>query len=97
MRTHFINAMKKLGDSITLPEKPLSSDYVPYSDGVCPDPLNRPIDDDPVDPDGTSVFEKPITDYWIHSEVSLPPQGEEMKSAKVVSRAKDTDGSVELN
>ena len=44
--------------------------------------------------DGTSVFEKPITDYWIHAEVSLP-QGEKMKSVKVVGRSKDDeDGNI---
>ena len=47
---------KKLGDSITLPEKPLSTDYISYSDGVDPDPLHLPTDDDPVDADGTSVL-----------------------------------------
>ncbi len=84
---------KKLGDSITLPKKPLSTEYIPYSDGVEPDPLHLPSDDDPVDKDGTSVFEKPITDYWIHAEVCLP-QGEKLKSAKVIGRSKDSDGNV---
>ena len=84
---------KKLGDSMTLPKKPLSTEYIPYSDGVEPDPLHLPSDDDPVDTDGTSVFEKPITDYWIHAEVSLP-QGEKMRSAKVVGRSKDSDGNI---
>ena len=30
----------------------MSTDYIPYSDGFEPDPLNLPIDDDPVDADG---------------------------------------------
>ena len=51
---------KKLGDAITLPQKPLSTDYIFYSDGFEPDPLNLPIDDDPVDVDGTSVFESSL-------------------------------------
>ena len=77
---------------MTMPKTLLSTEYIPYSDGVDPDPLHPPSDDDPVNADGTSVFEKPITDYWIHAEVSLP-QGENMKSAKVVGQSKDDDGN----
>lgn len=48
---------KKLGDSIALPKKPLSTEYIPYSDDVEPNhPLHLPSDDDPVDSDRTSVF-----------------------------------------
>ena len=53
---------KKLGDSMILPDKPLSSDYIPYSDGVEPDPFYLPSDDNLVDTDRTSIFEKPVTD-----------------------------------
>ena len=83
----------KLGDSMAFPPKPPSSPYVPYSDGVEPNSLQLPDDNDPVDADGTSVFEKPITDHWIHAEVTLP-QGENMHQAKVIGRSKDEDGNI---
>ena len=78
---------------MTMLKTPLSTEYVPYSDGIDPDPLHPPSDDDPVNADGTSVFEMPITDYWIHAEVSLP-QGEKMTSVKVVGWSKDDDGNI---
>ena len=83
----------KLGDSMAFPPKPSSSPYVPYSDGVEPNSLQLPEDNDPVDPNGTSVFEKLITDHWIYAEVTLP-QGENMHQAKVIGRSKDEDGNI---
>ena len=53
--------LKKLGDSIRAPEKPIK-DYVPYSDDVDPDSVSLPDGNDPINKDRTSVFEKPITD-----------------------------------
>ena len=84
---------KKLGDAIQQPTRPLPRDFVPYSDGVEPTPLQLPDENDPIDSDGTSAFEKPITDYWIHADVSLP-QGEKMQQAKVIGRTKDSDGNI---
>lgn len=86
--------LKKLGDSMNKPHKPLEDqpDHVPYEDGEDPDLVKFPEDNDPIDPsDGKSVFEKPITDQWINAELNLP-QGEKMKNAKVIGRAKDSDG-----
>jgi hypothetical protein len=82
----------KLGDSISLPSKPLDTSYTPYSDDVEPDPVQLPKDNDPTDTNGNAMFEKPLTDRWIHAELHLP-QGEELKSAKVINRAKDSDGN----
>ena len=85
--------LKKLGDSMSQPTNSQASDHVPYSDDVDPDSVQLPEDNDPVMPDGTAVFEKPITDQWIHAELNLP-QGELLRNAKVVGRSKDGDGNV---
>ena len=50
-----------------------------------------PDDVNPVESDGTVVFEKPITDHKIHSEVNLL-QGEKIKGAKVIVGRKDPNG-----
>ena len=84
---------KKLGDSMVFPPKHSDTSYVPYSDSVEPTSLQLSDDNDPLNADGTSVFEKPITDRWIHAEVTLP-QGENMHSAKVIGRSKDSDGNI---
>ena len=85
--------LKKLGDSMSRPTKPNPPDHIPYSDGVDPDSVELPEDNDPVGPDGTAVFEKPITDQWIHAELNLP-QGEQLRKAKVVGRSTDGNGKV---
>ena len=85
--------LKKLGDSMSKPTKPSPPDHIPYSDGVDPDSVELPEDNDPVGPDGTAVFEKPITDQWIHAELNLP-QGEELRKAKIVGRTTDGNGKV---
>ena len=66
--------LKKLGDSIRAPEKPMK-DYGPYSDDVDPDSVNLHDNNDPINKDGTSVFEKPITKQWINAELNLPQGG----------------------
>ena len=78
--------LRKLGDSMSKPTKPDAPNHVPYSDGVDPDPVALPIDNDPVMTDGIAVFEKPITDQWIHAELNLP-QGEQLRKAKVIGRS----------
>ena len=85
--------LAKLGPSISFPPKPLPPNHVPYSDDCEPDLISLPDDNDPVASDVTAVFEKPITDRWVHAELHLP-QGEEMKSAKVMGRSKDADGNI---
>ena len=84
---------KKLGDAMVYPAKPSNTEYIPYSDDVEPNSLQLPEENDPVNSDGTSAFEKPITDAWINSEVSLP-QGEKLQNARVVGRSKDADGNI---
>ena len=84
------NILKKLGYFIRAPDKPIK-DYVPYSDDVDPDSVNLPDDNDPINKDGTSVFEKPITNQWINAELNLP-QGEKFQNAKVISQSKYGNG-----
>ena len=83
--------LKKLGDSIRNPEQPIDGDFVPYADEVDPDPVQLPDDNDPISTDGTSVFEKPITDQWINAELNLP-QGELIRNARVLGQSKDGNG-----
>ena len=82
---------KKLGNSMSMPSKPLPDNYETYADdeetGVSP----LPDDNDPLSSPGQSVFESPISDRLIQAELYLP-QGEHMASAKVIGRAKDSDG-----
>ncbi len=93
-RLTFDNAItSKLGDSLTKPQQPLPTDYVPYADGELDPPPIHEVDEDPADSDGTSVFEKPITDHWINAELTLP-QGEKMQTAKVIRRSTDDNGKV---
>ena len=49
------------------------------------------LEEDPIDTDGTTVFEQPITDSLIHAKLTLP-QGENMSNAKVKSRSIDFNG-----
>lgn len=78
---------------MSTPSKSHAPDYVPYADGeLDPTPIHE-IDEDPVDVDGTAVFEKPITDHLINAELQLP-QGEKLQSAKVIGRSKDIDGNI---
>ena len=70
------------------PEKPILTEYEPYFDDSQPYSVQLPEDNDPVDTDVTTAFEKPITDRWIHAEINLP-QGESMQNAKVIGRATD--------
>ena len=80
----------KLGEFIRAPEKSIK-DYVPYYDNVDPDSVNLPDNNDQINKDGTSVFEKPITDQWINAKLKLP-QGENFQNAKVISQSKDGNG-----
>ena len=83
----------KLGSSIFSPAKPLPRDHVLYSDDIEPDLISLPDHNDPIDKNGVAVFENPITDQWIHTELHLP-QGDELLPAKVIDRSKDADGNV---
>ena len=50
---------ERLGDSIVAPEHP---ELIPYSDEDESDLISLPDDDNPVDENGTAIFEQPITD-----------------------------------
>ena len=93
-RCSFDIAIKeKLGDSVAKTNNPLPSDFVPYSDGEL-DPII--VDDtieDPLDFDGTSVFEKPVSDHLIHAELTLP-QDKNMQYAKVIGRVQNDDNTM---
>lgn len=82
----------KLGDSISPPSKPLDTTYIPYSDDSEPSSMILPEDNDPIKSDGSAMFEKPLTDRWIHAEMLLP-QGESLQNAKVIKRTMDSDGN----
>ena len=94
-RQHFDDAISKLfGDSLSWPEKPLPSeselkDFLVEDDEETP-PIHH---EDPVDSTGKAIYEKPFSDMLIHAEVLLP-QGEDIKSARVIGRSKTNDGTV---
>ena len=51
--------------------KPPPSAFIPYYNGDLYPPALHEVDEDPVQPDGTAVFEQPITDHCIHAELNL--------------------------
>ena len=57
---------------MTKPSKPPPSAFIAYSYSDLDPPLIHEVDEDPVHPDVTAVFEQPITDHWIHAELKLP-------------------------
>ena len=85
--------LKKLSDSMSRPTKPDPPEHNSYSDGIDPDSVKLPADNGPVNPDSTVVFEKPITEQWIHIELNLP-QEKQLRKAKVVHRSTDGNGEV---
>ena len=93
-RNKFDNAILKLfGDSMTVPDikpKPIDTDIFDLLDDDVEEPIQS-LEEDPIDADGTTAFEKPVTDALIHAELVLP-HGEKMSNAKVKGRAKDTNG-----
>ena len=63
---------KKIGISVSYPEKPIPAIYTPYEDNSAENPTYLPDNFNPVESDGTATFEKPITYNLIHFEVKLP-------------------------
>ena len=61
-----------------MPSSSLVTTYIPYSNNIEPESVHLPEDNDPVHRDNNTIFEKPITDHWIHAELNLP-QGEELR------------------
>ena len=74
------------------PEKPILTEYEPYSDYSEPYYVQLPKLNYLVGTDGTTSFEKPVTGRWIYAEINMP-QGEATNNAKVISRATDQDGN----
>ena len=75
-REIFDNIIKeKLGDAMKIPNEPLPSAFIYYFDSDLYPPAINEVDEYPVQTDGTTVFEHPIIDHWIHTEPNLP-QGE---------------------
>ena len=58
-----------------------------------PATVQLPDDNYPLNADGTSLFEKPITDQLINDELNLPV-GESLRNAKVIGRSKDHNGNM---
>ena len=52
--------LKKLGDSVAKSTNFDASEHTTYSDGIDPDYVKLPEDDDTAMPDGAATFEKPI-------------------------------------
>ena len=74
---------KKMGDSLHPPvEESIPSDYTPYHD------MNDKTETMP------EADDIPDYDLYLQAEVMLPQNGEQMRAAKVVSRAKDKHGQV---
>ena len=84
---------KRLGDSMAQPEKPVPTEYEPYSDGIEPAFVQIPEDNDLVKADGTTDYDKPITDHWLHAGINLL-QAEKIQNAKVIGRDTNKDGNV---
>ena len=72
--------------------KPIPTNYESYSDDSETASVQLPEDNYPVETDGTTAFEKTITDRCIHAEMNLP-QGEAIYNAKVIGCATDQDGN----
>ena len=65
---------ENLGDAMTRQKKPPPYAFNLYSDGDL-DPLAlNTVDTEPVETNGTAVFEYPITDHCIHAEINLPQE-----------------------
>ena len=75
------------------PEKSIPTQYEPYSDDSEPASVQLPEDNDPFYTDGTTAYQKPITDCWIRAEMNLP-QGEAMHNVKFIFCTTDQYGNV---
>ena len=99
--------LQKYGNSMRVPIQSSKQSLQPLPDAIktidshfgigddgedAEEPL-EPIEEDPVDTDGKTVFEKPVTDMLIHAEVLLP-QGEGFTNAKVKCHACDLNGDM---
>ena len=76
-----------------LPDKPMPMNYMTYSDDDEANEIQIPADNETLDRDGTTVFEKPMTDRWIHAKMNLH-QGEKLQNVRLLRRYKDSEGNV---
>ena len=87
MRDQFDLAIRnKLGDSLHVKKEyndpDETSDISEFIDEVDADEPPQIVEEDPVDINGTPIYEQPFNDMLLQAEFLLP-QGEEMKPAKV--------------
>ena len=87
MRDQFDLAIRnKLGDSLHVKKEyndpDETSDISEFIDEVDADEPPQIVEEDPVDINGTPIYEQPFNDMLLQAELLLP-QGEEMKPAKV--------------
>ena len=73
---------------MTIPTSHKARHHVYYLDGVDPDSVQLPEDNELVMPDVAVSFEKPITDQWIHAELNVS-QGELPQKEKNIFRTND--------
>ena len=64
--------LKNFEDSVANPTNCKTLYHTPYDDGIGLYAIKLPADNDLVMPDGAAVFEKPITEQWIHAELNIP-------------------------
>ena len=79
--------LKKIGDLVNIQTSPNSRYHAPYSYAVDPNYAQLTEDNDPFMPEGAAVFNKPVTDQYIHAELNLPP-GELLQKAKFLVELK---------
>ena len=89
----------KLGDCMSLPPTPVNKPPPSEINAHSYDSRNSDeeeprdmVDEDPVDENGTPVFENSFGDTLINAEVLLP-QGEDLQKARVMKRRINTDGN----
>ena len=75
------------------PNKPPPSAFIPFFDGDLDPPALHEVDEGPVQPNGTAVFEHPIMYHWIHDELNLP-EGGETKKVNIVGQSKYNNGNI---
>ena len=93
-QTLFVSFVKsKLVDSIIKHSKPLPAAYVTYYDGNLDASHLHTTDYYHALPDGTTAFEKPLTDQCINAEFNLP-LGYKIQRAKLIGRSKVKYGNV---
>ena len=68
----YYNIEKKLGRSMSYPDKPIPDMYISYKDNSEEAPPLLTDDADTVESDGTTAYKKSITNNLLHSEANIP-------------------------